>query len=676
AQATEDAFPLEVAEADVTVYAVYENTDVPFDKDNIAKIEFLKDPTKMEYTEGDPLEADGLQIKLTDKNGKEVTIGKDELAEYGVTLTPADGSNLTTDQNGKNLVASVGDKTANSPGTLKVNPKEKLATPTIDDLIEGATEITGTVPGGAGATVTVQTPEGEKTAKVGDDNKWTVTVGNPLEADQTVTVVAKEDGKLDSDPATQTVRAKDQTPTPTIDKPMEGATEITGTVPGGAGATVTVQTPEGEKTAKVGDDNKWTVTVDNPLEAGQKITAVATKDGEKPSAPATETVAAKPKTETPVINTPKEGDTTITGTAPKDSKVVVKTPEGEKTTTADKNGNWTVDVTNPLKTGDEITATAEEEGKKPSDPVKATVIDKEKTEQPTIVQPKEGDTTITGTAPKDSKVVVKTPEGDKTTTADENGNWTVDVTNPLKPGDEITATAEEEGKKPSDPVKATVIDKEKTEQPTIVQPKEGDTTITGTAPKDSEVVVKTPEGEKTTTADENGNWTVDVTNPLKPGDEITATAEEEGKKPSDPVKATVEDKPIVQEQTEKPTVNPVKPGDKDITGTAKPGASVVITTPSGKITTKADDKGNWKVTVDQPLKAGDKITAIAQEEGKTPSDPVQVIVKAQDLGTPGAASTGSSPKTGDTLNLVPYIAIIALAVIAFIVLRKMKNDRA
>ncbi|MGF0054797.1 Ig-like domain-containing protein, partial [Peptoniphilaceae bacterium SGI.097] len=659
-----------------TVYAIYEDTDVPFDKNNIDKIEFLKDPTKMEYTDGDPLVADGLQIKLTDKNKKEVTIGKDELEEYGVTLTPADGSNLTTQQNGTKLVASVGEKSAESPGTLKVNPKEKLATPTIDDLVEGATEITGTVPGGAGATVTVQTPEGEKTAKVGDDNKWTVTVDNPLEKDQTVTAIAKEDGKQDSDPAEQTVRAKDQTPTPTIDKPIEGATEITGTVPGGAGATVTVQTPDGEKTAKVGDDDKWTVTVDNPLEAGQKITAVATKDGEKPSAPATETVAAKPKTETPVINTPKDGDTTITGTAPKDSTVVVTTPEGEKTTTADENGNWTVDVTDPLNTGDEITATAEEEGKKPSDPVKATVIDKEKTEQPTIVQPKEGDTTITGTAPKDSTVVVTTPEGEKTTTADENGNWTVDVTDPLKPGDEITATAEEEGKKPSDPVKATVIDKEKTEQPTIVQPKEGDTTITGTAPKDSTVVVTTPEGEKTTTADENGNWTVDVTDPLKPGDEITATAEEEGKKPSDPVKATVEGKPIVQEQTEKPTVDPVKPGDKDISGTAKPGASVVVTTPSGKITTKADDKGNWKVTTDQPLKAGDKITAIAQEEGKMPSDPVQVIVKAQDLGTPGAASTGSSPKTGDTLNLVPYIAIIALAVIAFIVLRKMKNDRA
>ncbi|MDD7543651.1 MAG: Ig-like domain-containing protein, partial [Peptoniphilaceae bacterium] len=286
------------------------------------------------------------------------------------------------------------------------------------------------------------------------------------------------------------------------------------------------------------------------------------------------------------------------------------------------------------------------------------------------------DTTITGTAPKDSTVVVTTPEGEKTTTADENGNWTVDVTDPLNTGDEITATAEEEGKKPSDPVKATVIDKEKTEQPTIVQPKEGDTTITGTAPKDSTVVVTTPEGEKTTTADENGNWTVDVTDPLKPGDEITATAEEEGKKPSDPVKATVEGKPIVQEQTEKPTVDPVKPGDKDISGTAKPGASVVVTTPSGKITTKADDKGNWKVTTDQPLKAGDKITAIAQEEGKMPSDPVQVIVKAQDVGTAGAASTGSSPKTGDTMNFVPYLAIIALAVAAFIVLRKMKNDRA
>ena len=96
----------------------------------------------MSYTEGEPLNQDGLKIKLKDKNGNEVTIGKDKLNEYGVTVTPNDGTNLTIDEhNGKNLIASVNDKdgktiTDNSPGTLtvtkKVEGKPSVTYPTTD----------------------------------------------------------------------------------------------------------------------------------------------------------------------------------------------------------------------------------------------------------------------------------------------------------------------------------------------------------------------------------------------------------------------------------------------------------------------------------------------------------------------------------------------------------------
>ena len=116
--------------------------DTNFDKTNIVEITFVKDPDKMSYTEGEPLNQDGLKIKLKDKNGNEVTIGKDKLNEYGVTVTPNDGTNLTIDEhNGKSLIASVNDKdgktiTDNSPGTLtvtkKVEGKPSVTYPTTD----------------------------------------------------------------------------------------------------------------------------------------------------------------------------------------------------------------------------------------------------------------------------------------------------------------------------------------------------------------------------------------------------------------------------------------------------------------------------------------------------------------------------------------------------------------
>ncbi len=104
-------------------------TSSTFDKQNITKIEVIQDPTKMTYTEGDKPNHDGIKVKLTDKNGNTVEVEKDKLADYGITVTPAEDKGLTVkDNNGKPFVAKVNDKdgkplTANSKSTITVNPK-------------------------------------------------------------------------------------------------------------------------------------------------------------------------------------------------------------------------------------------------------------------------------------------------------------------------------------------------------------------------------------------------------------------------------------------------------------------------------------------------------------------------------------------------------------------------
>ncbi len=82
--------------------------------------------------------------------------------------------------------------------------------------------------------------------------------------------------------------------------------------------------------------------------------------------------------------------------------------------------------------------------------VTVTVRDSEdKTKDPTIDQPYEGDDKITGKGEPGSDIVV-TDEDDNpigNTTVDENGNWTVDVPadKPLIPGDIIKATQTKDG---------------------------------------------------------------------------------------------------------------------------------------------------------------------------------------------------------------------------------------
>ncbi len=114
------------ATADPSAVAITANTTFTakavssaFDKQNITKIEILQDPTKMTYTEGEKPSHDGLKIQLTDQNANTVDIDKDQLADYGVTVTPAETAKLTVkNHQGRPFIARVKDKDGN-PLTAK-----------------------------------------------------------------------------------------------------------------------------------------------------------------------------------------------------------------------------------------------------------------------------------------------------------------------------------------------------------------------------------------------------------------------------------------------------------------------------------------------------------------------------------------------------------------------------
>ncbi|NLJ70996.1 MAG: LPXTG cell wall anchor domain-containing protein, partial [Clostridiaceae bacterium] len=256
------------------------------------------------------------------------------------------------------------------------------------------------------------------------------------------------------------------------------------------------------------------------------------------------------------------------------------------------------------------------------------------TANPVITKPKAGDTSVSGTAEPGAKVVVELPDGTtKETTADADGNWKVVFAKPLAEGDTVGATATKQGKDPSNKVITTVGSAQlgQTTNPRITKPKAGDTSVSGTAEPGAKVVVELSDGTtKETTADADGNWKVVFAKPLEEGQEVGATATKDGKDPSNKVITTVGPAPEA-EQTANPTINKPVAGDTSVSGTAEPGAKVVVTLPDGTTKeTTADADGNWKVSIDKPLEEGDTVGVTATTADKDPSDKVTITVGPKD----------------------------------------------
>ncbi|HEL1740070.1 TPA: MucBP domain-containing protein, partial [Streptococcus suis] len=522
------------------------------------------------------------------------------------------------------------------------------------------------------STVTVTYVDAETGAELLPAKTTTIQVGQPYSTQaETIThydlveTPANATGTVSEDGITITYRYKQQQASNPVINPVDtDDTTVTGT--GTPGATVTVTFPGGSTTtAPVKTDGTWKVSAPDDLAKDDKITAVQTETGKKPSEPATVIVTEAPvkdTSSTPTINPVDTDDTTVTGTGTPGATVTVTFPDGSQTTTLVKpDGTWSVPVApGSLKEGDQVTATQTESGKNPSTPTNTNVT-AAPTPQADDFTPKGQDVPAkVGDTPKAEDGISNKgdlPSGttyewkdkpDTTTPGDKPA--TVVVTYPDGSKDEVPVT-----------VKVTEPAKEDSVPPTINPVNPGDTTIGGEGTPGGTVTVTLPDGNTVTVpVNPDGTWTAPIT-PAKPGDTYTGIQTEPGKNPSDPTSVTVP-KTQADDFTPKGQDVPAKVGDtpkaedgisnkgdlpsgttyewKDKPDTTTPGdkpATIVVTYPDGS-------KDEVPVTV--------KVTEPAKEDSVPPTinpvNPGDTTIGGE--GTPGGTVTVTLPD-GNTVTV-------------------------
>ena len=386
-----------------------------------------------------------------------------------------------------------------------------------------------------------------------------------------------------------------------------------------------------------------TVTVDEKGKA-----TITLPDGTTEEIPADKLVEKKkPKEKTATPTDVKQdyddniGKSVVTGKAPANSEVKLKNSNGDvvATTTAKPDGTFSIPIPNTVKDGDKVTVTATETGKTESEKSNEVVIDLKDPSAPTIEDVYVGDKEVTVNLPNDvevgDKVRVILPNGKRVEvelTAEMIAAKKAKVGIPegitLKKDEQVTVQLVDKAGNTSDvivtKVKEKEFDKEKIAKIEIKTPP--------TKTKYTEGEKFDPAGMVVTLTDENGKK-VDV--PAEKFAEYGITVPTENlTKDQTKVEVKVKDKKVGQpitvtpkiNKTEKPVINNAKAGDKKITGTAEPGATLTVTTPEGVKTVVANADGKWEVALGTPLAEGNIIRAIAKVNGKGASNEASVTV--------------------------------------------------
>ncbi|WP_344794599.1 retention module-containing protein, partial [Litoribacillus peritrichatus] len=395
----------------------------------------------------------------------------------------------------------------------------------------------------------------------------------------------------------------------------ESGATVTITVPGAVTPIVVIADESGDFTAELSPAlvDGETVAVDISDEAGNSSeTSVNAPDLNAPDAP-TATVAVD--------------GSNVSGTTEPNASVTVTLPNGnELTTTADDNGNYTVDLTPALVDGEQISVTASDDGGE-SQAITTNAPDLNAPDAPTATVAADG-SNVSGTTEPNASVTVTLPNGNELiTTADDNGNYTVDLNPALVDGEQISVTASDDGGE-SQAITTNAPDLNAPDAPTATVAADG-SNVSGTTEPNASVTVTLPNGnELTTTADDNGNYTVDLNPALVDGEQISVTASDDGGESQ----AITTNAPDLN-APDAPTATVAADGS-NVSGTTEANALVTVTLPNGnELTTTADDNGNYTVDLNPALVDGEQISVTASDDG---GESQAVTTNAPDLNAPDA----------------------------------------
>ncbi|ANU17866.1 hypothetical protein BBI11_12855 [Planococcus maritimus] len=412
--------------------------------------------------------------------------------------------------------------------------------------------------------------------------------------------------------------------TPIVDGVTDQDMSVTGT--GEAGTEVTV-TKDDEVLGTGTVDGDGNFEVDIPAQpGGTELGVFLTDDAGLTSEVVVISVEDITAPEAPVVDDVDDSDTEVTGTGEPGAEVIVTTPGGTYTGTVDEDGDFSVDIPEQEE-GTEITVELEDEDGNTSEEVVITVGDGTAPDAPEVDDVGDSDTEVTGTGEPGAEVVVETPDGTYTGTVDEDGNFSVDISE-QEAGTEITVTLEDDDGNVSDETVVTVGDATAPDAPEVDDVGDSDTEVTGTGEPGAEVVVETPDGTYTGTVDEDGDFSVDIPE-QEAGTEITVTLEDDDGNVSDETVVTVDDTTA----PDAPSLKQVTNKSTSISGKAEAGSTVVIKNGSTEIARgKAGTDGRFKLDI-EPQAAGTVLTAVAIDAAGNKSDRTKTTVVKVDSET-------------------------------------------
>src|SRR5690554_3334218 len=447
-----------------------------------------------------------------------------------------------------------------------------------------------------GSTVIVRDEDGNELGRTtaDEDGSYTVELDEPLTNGEEVEVTATDEAGNESEPTTATA--------PDTTAPNGPSAEFIDTGDEGRGkaepvTSTTLFRSDGNELGRTeaDEDGNYTVELDEPLTNGEEVEVTATDEAGNVSDP---TTAAAPDTTAPDAPTAEFNDTgdAVTGEAEPGSTVIVRDADGNELgrTEADEDGNYTVELDEPLTNGEEVEVTATDEAGNVSDPTTAAAPDTTAPDAPSAEFNDTGDA-VSGEAEPGSTVIVRDADGNELgrTEAGEDGNYTVELDEPLTNGEEVEVTATDEAGNVSDPTTAAAPDTTAPDAPSAEFNDTGDA-VSGEAEPGSTVIVRDADGNELgrTEADEDGNYTVELDEPLTNGEEVTVTATDEAGNVSDPTTAAAPD-------TTAPAAPTVAIGDGDEYISAA----------------EIDADGNVTVTIGLPgdAEVGDTLTVNGEE---------------------------------------------------------------
>ncbi|MDN3185229.1 Ig-like domain-containing protein [Enterococcus faecalis] len=582
-------------------------------------------------------------IIVSDKDGNE--LGRTTTDAYG-----AYSLDIPRQIAGNSLFVTNQDYAGNiSEGTEVVVKQGPLDKPTINEVTNSSTEVTGTADKGSFVTVTVNKLNGTKepfTGEVDMEGNYSVPINTPVFGEsvsvqtnlggfksetETTPVV---DVLVPDAPQVNTVSNEDEVVTGTADK----------------GNTITVILSNGEQlTTTVDDKGQFSVAI--PLQnIGEKIQVTQTKPSGLVS-PVNEVTVLKTGISAPEVDELSDKSTFVSGKGEpfSDVDVVLNFKNGETATyegATNSQGKFSIPV--PMLSNVVSVDVTLSQGELISRTVNTLVKDTTPPEIPVVGDIAKEDTKITGTAEANA-IVVATVDGVEIgrATADNLGNFTITITK--QPVDTKISVIAIDAAGNKSVATEVIVGNVYLKSPLVDEVTNVSTVITGTTEANADVYIeaKTAEGsiikKYEGKADSTGRFSF-LTPTLNETDYIEVTASKDGLT-SRPVKKTVKD--VIAPN--RPKVDPVNEFSTKLTGIAEAGSTVSATVDGTEIGRAiVDDKGNFTIEIEKQ-ELGSVISIVATDVSGNVSEPATTTV-----GTTSGTITLDSYKVGSTFVTGTY----------------------